>query len=111
MPSSSINPLYHAANGFNADIILFGHDHNKMADYIPRMELTNNKGCLKVKSKKILIARTGCYLKGYEAGRVSYATKALYPPTDLGSLTIKLTPTCKIINGVDDRYVDVKCEL
>lgn len=111
MPSSSIAPLYHTANGFDADIILFGHDHNKSCDYINRLTKNRANGVAKLHSKKILIARTGTYLKSYEPGRVSYPVKSAMPPADLGSIKIKITPVRQQINGKDEKSVDLKCEL
>lgn len=115
MPSSSVNPLYHTANGFDADIILFGHDHNKSCDYITRLTKTRANGSARLHAKKIMIARTGTYLKSYEPGKVSYPVKTAMPPSDLGSIIIKITPTRRQtkewLKNIDIREVDIKCEL
>ena len=84
---SSINKLQQMSMGFDADIMLQGHDHNRCVDYINRLQL-NHVG--RLINKKVLLARTGSFLKGFEEGVQSYVVDALYPPSDLGGLFIKI---------------------
>lgn len=86
---SSINKLQQMANNFDVDCILQGHDHNRSVDYINRLKISNGGFFV---NKKILLARTGSFLKSFEPGESSYAVDAAYAPGDLGGLFIKLTP-------------------
>ena len=114
---ASINKLQQMAGYFDADIYLQGHDHNRCVDYINRLGLSNGShGKIRLVNKKMLLARTGSFLKAYEPKTPSYAVDAMMPPNDLGALKIILTPTRVITNShkedsEDRRWIDVKAEL
>ena len=91
MPGSSINKLYHMSSGFDADIHLMGHDHQKLADFTNKIGVNYSKGSLLMYNKKVLLARTGSFLRGYVDGRKSYVCDSNMPPTDLGAIEILIT--------------------
>jgi hypothetical protein len=88
-PGTSINKLNEMANNFDADIFLQGHDHNRVIDYKNRLGLSANG---KFVNRRLLLARTGTFLKTYEVNKPSYGVDALYPPSDLGGVKISITP-------------------
>lgn len=89
----SINSVEKMCRIAEADIYLMGHDHQKTVTFINRLKLT--PGTPTLDNRKILLGRTGSFLKGYIEDKPSYVVDALYPPTDLGTLKIELTPTRK----------------
>lgn len=108
---TSLNKLQDMAGFFDCDIYLQGHNHDRSIDYINRLGLSSNH---RLENKKMLLARTGSFLKSYEEGRASYAVAAMYPPADLGGVMIKLTPMKKWIdrkNNKDARWVDIEATI
>ena len=93
MIGGSVNSVQHMAETAEADIFLSGHDHKKWAALKSKLTLTDGgSGIIRLKHKKILLGRTGSFLKGYEPGEESYVAKAGMSPTDLGVIKIELTP-------------------
>ena len=89
----SVNSVQHMAEIAEADIYLSGHDHKKWAALKSKLTLTDGgRGVIRLKHKKILLGRTGSFLKGYEPGEESYVARAGMSPTDLGVIKIELTP-------------------
>lgn len=83
----SLRQIEDTTRNFDADIYIFGHQHKKVASrgntrlYLDRF---NN-----VKSKVIVCARTGSFLRGYyEGDSAGYIEKALLPPVDVGVVKI-----------------------
>lgn len=105
---ASVNKLENMAKHFNADIILQGHDHNVCADYINRLGLSSNN---KLENKKILLARTGSFLKSYEEGIPSYAVDSAFAPSSLGAIKISITPRRDKSNNGDKRWVEIKATI
>lgn len=89
----SVNSVQHMADNAEADIYLSGHDHKKWVAMKNRLVLTDGgSGRLNLRHKKIMMVRTGSFLKGYEPGAESYVARAGMSPTDLGVVKIELTP-------------------
>lgn len=105
---SSINKVEQMAQFFNADIVLQGHDHNISADYINRLGLSSNHI---LENKKILLGRTGSFLKAYEEGVPCYCVDSAYMPSSLGALKIMLTPKRVISNKQDRRWVEIRATI
>lgn len=109
---ASINAVEQMEKIAEADIYLMGHDHKKSA--VPL-----NKFCIKeaatknqkVHIKRIWLARTGSFLRGYMDGRPSYVTDACLPPTDLGVVKFTLTPKRDQSNGEDNTHIDIHVSL
>jgi hypothetical protein len=108
----SLNTVQQMSECAEADIFLMGHDHKKSIGMSSRLTLTDGRTGLHLKEKKVLYARTGSFLKGYDEGKPSYVAKSLLNPTDLGTVKIELTPkrTVSERNGkvvTDNNYVDI----
>jgi hypothetical protein len=93
-----------------------GHDHKKSIGMSSRLVLTDGRTGINLKEKKILYARTGSFLKGYEPDKPSYVTKSLLNPSDLGTVKIELSPRRKVVekNGrvvSDKNYIDIHASL
>lgn len=113
---SSIGKLEYMSKAFDADICLMGHDHNRAVDYVNRLGLTEaRRGELSLQNKRIMLARTGSFLRSYEPGKSSYAVDAMYSPSDLGALKVVMTPRREQSgsrnNREDRRWVDIKAEV
>lgn len=107
MMGGSLNTVEHMAAYSDADIFLQGHDHKKSVAFINKLALNSGFGHIKLVSRKILIARTGGFLKGYEQNTPSYVARAALPPTDLGLVKIEINP--RFFHG--RRSVDIHCSI
>jgi len=87
----SINSVQKMLNVARADMYFMGHDHKKWAAMVDTLQLEGKKH-LELRHKKILMARTGSFLKGYEPGEESYVAKAGMQPSNLGVVKIEMTP-------------------
>lgn len=105
---SGITQLVKMANNFHCHIVLQGHNHQIEAGYKNRLCLTSNHI---LENRKILLGRTGSFLKAYEDGNPSYAVDAGYDPASLGALKILITPRRDKANKQDKRWVDIKAVL
>jgi hypothetical protein len=92
----SLNRVQQMGEAAEADIYLMGHDHKKSVGLVTKLKLGDGTGRerqeVKLHHKKQLYARTGSFLKGYEAEQVSYVADMALSPTDLGVVKIELTP-------------------
>lgn len=88
----SLNSVEQMLGIGEAQIYLMGHDHQKNAAFKTKLGLTYGPSGLKLSQHKILLARTGSFLKGYVPDKPSYIARAALNPTDLGTLKIELTP-------------------
>jgi hypothetical protein len=103
----SLNTVEQMSAIADADIYLMGHDHRKSVALKTRLCLGNGK----LRQKKVLLARTGSFLKGYVDGEPSYVARGAMTPTDLGVIKIELTPRRNKKNKEDDYYVDMHASL
>jgi UDP-2,3-diacylglucosamine pyrophosphatase LpxH len=88
----SLNRVEQMAECAEADIYLMGHDHKKSQGNKTRLRLTDGGETVRLSHRKILIARTGSFLKGYVPETKSYIVDMALNPTDLGVIKIELTP-------------------
>jgi predicted phosphodiesterase len=103
----SLNTVEQMAGIADADIYLMGHDHRKSAALKTRLQLKNTR----LRQKKVLLGRTGSFLRGYVPDQPSYVARGQMTPSDLGVLKIELTPRRNKKNGEDDFYIDLHCSL
>jgi hypothetical protein len=81
---------------WDANIFLYGHDHQRKGDRIPRLGLSGNK----LISKPILIGVCGSYLKTYtETHEPSYSEEKGYPPVEIGGIKVKIKPRRRGFDG------------
>jgi len=107
----SLNRVQQMAEAAEADIYLMGHDHKKSVGFVNRLRLQSSGGTLVLNHRKVLLARTGSFLKGYVPEEVSYIADAAMSPTDMGVIKIELTPTRKRgIDGIKNKectFIDI----
>jgi len=95
---SKINKLEDFAHSFDADIIILAHEHKKIvAPPVLKLGLDKLGNLIQKKQWAVM---SGSYLKGYVQHATTYVEKKGYPPSDLGTVTIKIKP----------RYRDIKIE-
>lgn len=107
LTGGSLNTVEQMAAIADADIYLMGHDHRKSAAIKTRLVL----GDTKLHQKKVLLARTGSFLRGYVEDQPSYVARNAMIPTDLGVICIELTPKRDQKKDDDDYYVDIHTSL
>ena len=109
LAGGSINRVQQMAEASEADIYLMGHDHKKSVAFISRLGLEENvRGeSVKLKQRKVLLARTGSFLKGYVPGHASYIVDGAMSPTDLGVIKIELTPCRKRHGKTEEYHIDI----
>lgn len=110
---ASINKIEHMLKVAQADIYLMGHDHKKhiAMENILTLPINTNNGELTLSAKKILMARTGSFLKGYVPNQRSYVVDSALSPTDIGVIKIEMTPKRFKKEKVEERFVDLHASL
>jgi hypothetical protein len=103
----SLNRVEQMLEAAECDIALMGHDHKKSIGTKTRFRLTQGSGQVKLSHRKVLIGRTGSFLKGYEEGQPSYIVDAAMNPTDLGVIKIEMTPRRDRKDGEDRFWIDL----
>lgn len=107
LAGGSLNTVEHMVGAAEADIYLMGHDHKKSVAYATRLYLgDSNRGSTHLRERKILLARTGSFLRGYVPGKVSYVADRMLNPSNLGTVKIELTPKQDWKDG-SRRYIDI----
>lgn len=89
--AAPLNALEHIVKAFDADVYLVGHYHRKVAAKLPRIAARFPKGGGKGRlvHKNMVVACTGSFLRGYDAG---YVEKRMLAPTALGGVAIWARP-------------------
>jgi len=101
----SLNRVSQMEEAAEADIYAMGHDHKKSVATKTRLKLSGvGPDRFRLSHRKILLCRTGSFLKGYEPGEASYVADSAMNPTDLGVVKIELTPR-------RERHKDAKGEI
>jgi hypothetical protein len=107
----SMNPVEQMARRAEADIYLMGDNHQKAISHISRLRLVQGGGSIRVGHRKVLLARTGSFLKGYEEGCASYIVDAALNPSDLGVVKIELTPKRECKGDEDNVSIDIHASI
>lgn len=107
LTGGSLNTVEQMAAIADADIYLMGHDHRKSVAIKTKLTL----GSIKLQQKKVLLGRTGSFLRGYVEDQPSYVARAAMIPTDMGVIKIELTPRRSCKDHQDDYYVDIHASL
>ncbi len=110
MVGGSLNTVQQMSETAEADIYLMGHDHKKSIALKNRLCLSNAAN-IKLTHRKILLGRTGAFLRGYVPDKASYIARAAMSPTDMGVIKIELTPKRNRKNNEDIFYIDVHASL
>ena len=110
LTGGSLNAVEQMVMIADADIYLMGHDHRKSVAIRNKLVLSGTSPAV-LANKKILMARTGSFLKGYVPDAPSYIAKAQLTPTDLGVVKIELTPRRNRKDGNDQFYLDIQASI
>lgn len=102
----SLNRVQQMAEGAEADALIMGHDHKRVAGHINRLCLHGNTKRLEVRNRKISILRSGSFLRGYVDGQISYVADRCLAPTDLGWPRLKLIAKDKMEDKQRYRFID-----
>jgi len=104
----SLNRVEQMAECAEADIYLMGHDHKKSIGTKTRFQLVPapNAG-VRLSHRKVLLARTGSFLKAYEEGQPSYIVDMAAGPSDLGVVKIEMTPKREQKDNKDREVIDL----
>ena len=111
LPGGTINSVGRMMDVAEADIYLCGHDHQKGVVNVSKLRLQRGPDSVRVVHRKILLGRTGSFLKGYEEGVSSYVVDAAMRPSDLGTLKIEITPRRNKKGGVDHTDLDIHASI
>lgn len=90
--TSSLNALNKMLNVSEADLYMMGHDHKKFVVGKNRFKFGHGNGKFTVKTREILLVRTGSYQLGYTEGEDCFIAKNVLPPSSLGNVKIDLIP-------------------
>ena len=103
---NNVEDLYHIFP--MTDICAMGHDHQR--GVVPRISFyANDLG--KIKQRRTMLVRTGCFLKSYTPNEASYAVKRMYQPTDMGGIILKVGFHRNRKNGDDYIITDIEATL
>lgn len=107
LAGGTINSVEKMMDIAEADIYICGHDHQKGVRPVEKLRLLGGKGSLRLSKRKILLARSGSFLKGYVPGEASYIVDSAARPTELGVTKIEITPRRIRGGGKDDFEFDI----
>ncbi len=108
----SLNRVEDWSEGAECDICLMGHDHKKSVGTLSRLYIKSARGGeITLGQRKVLIARTGSFQRGYVDGVKSFVSDEAMNPTDLGTIKIELTPKRSQINDTDTVEVDIHASI
>lgn len=85
---NSVNNMAKRLEQWDADVLLKGHVHRRMVWRKTRL----GWGPKVMSTRRQILALTGCYLKGYNEGDLTYSEGKAYPPNELGGTVILLKP-------------------
>jgi hypothetical protein len=110
LKGGSINRVQYMAECAEADIYLMGHDHSKGCMPMSRLYLASPTGLGTtpiLHHRKMLLGRTGSFLRGYVENEVSYVADGAMNPTDLGVIKIEMTPKRDQAGDGDRIWIDL----
>lgn len=87
-----INAMAKKAQGWDFDVLIVAHNHQKHGSHIPVMSV-NKHGTMRLVEKPRAFIRAGCFMRGYVEDCVTYAESAgLMNPTALGYVRLDILP-------------------
>ncbi len=87
----SFNRVQNMAEAAEADLYLMGHDHRRGALPLNRLQLKGQGDNIRLANRKVYVARTGSFMRGYVEGARSYVADGAMNPSDLGVVVFTLT--------------------
>ncbi len=107
----SLNRVQQMGEAAEFDIGLMGHDHKKSVGTVNRLRLIGSGDRMRLSHRKVLLARTGSFLRGYVPGERSYVADSMMGPTDLGTIKIEMTPRRSQASGQDMTEIDIHASI
>jgi hypothetical protein len=107
----SLNTVQQMAEKAEADIYLAGHDHKKSVAPITRLKIVQGGKRIRLSHRKIILARTGSFLRGYVPNKKSYVVDKDLNPTDLGVVKIEMTPRRDCSDHGDIAWIDLHASI
>uniref|UniRef100_A0A6M3LJA3 Calcineurin-like phosphoesterase n=1 Tax=viral metagenome TaxID=1070528 RepID=A0A6M3LJA3_9ZZZZ len=89
---SKINKIISMCIGFDADLFLMGHVHEKLVHEIPRLQINGHGDNVRLIDNNRYFILTGAFLRAYQQDSHSYAESKMYNPTALGTIHIMIKP-------------------
>jgi hypothetical protein len=86
---ASFNVLQRVSAWSGADIVMSGHDHKKGVLSESKFAGTKDGNII---DRRVLLAKTGSYLRTYVAGEETYFAPRAAFPLEIGNVTIEMTP-------------------
>lgn len=96
---NTVEQMSRTFEGF--DLYAMGDNHQRGGIPIQtlRMVETSSRPLPRIESHKILLLRTGAFLRSYIHGQSSYVVDALMPPSNLGWVEVRITPSQPRVSG------------
>ena len=107
----SLNTVQQMSDCAEADIYLMGHDHKKSIAMKTKLMLHSSGSGISLSHSKVLMARTGSFLRGYVEDQPSYIARGAMSPTDMGVIKIELTPKRYTKEDKNLFYIDIHASL
>jgi hypothetical protein len=104
-PGGSINRVYKMMGSVLANIYMMGHNHDLTSKPETIIYMDSNGV---VKEKRMLLVRTGSFLKAYIPGEKSYIVDIQGKPASLGAPKIHMTPRRDKSKGGAGLYVQLE---
>lgn len=111
LPGGTINSVARMMDIAEADIYICGHDHQKGAVSVSKLRLVDGDEGPILKHRKVLLVRSGAFLKGYEDGHASYVADAAMRPSDLGVTKISIALKRERAGGVNRTHIDLHASI
>ena len=108
---ASVNHVQSMNQVADAQIYLMGHDHAKIVGMSDKLYLTDGNGHLNIRPQKVVYARTGSFLKGYDPEKSSYVARGIMRPSNIGAIKIELTCKNKSVGSYERNYADIHVSL
>jgi UDP-2,3-diacylglucosamine pyrophosphatase LpxH len=96
---SAARTLESVMNMFEADVYMMGHIHNKCTIKRPLLRMSKSGDLV---HKERIGAFSGSFLKTYVKGTSTYPEVGQYPPSELGTVCIRVKPDVGKMIGVTD---------
>ena len=107
LPGATINSVGRMMDIAEADVYICGHDHQKGVVSVSKLKLVDGDEGPILKHRKVLLVRSGAFLKGYEDGYPSYVADAAMRPSDHGVTKITIALKRERTGGLNRTHVDL----
>lgn len=109
---NTVEQMSRVFEGF--DVYAMGDNHQRGGIPIQTLRMIDAHGAIKprIESHKIMLLRTGAFLRSYIDGKASYVVDALMPPSNLGWVEVRITPSLpRLGDKSDPNFRECKLDL